>query len=103
MKETVAERKLLYSLKNEKEQHEFIIYLGSPYFVTEGTVNFSVGSEGCWGCAINVSGLNEDYSEKIYGADSLQTIELAVKAIEFIIKRIGKKYDIFYLSSEPYL
>ena len=101
MTQFVAERKLLYSAKGSDVRKEFIIRLGAPYFVREGTVDFSVGEEGCSACHVEFVGLNETCPE-VYGADSLQAITLASNVVEPLLKRLQKKYDLFYLNGEPY-
>jgi len=97
----IAERTLLYSAKDGDVRKEFIIRLGAPYFVREGTVSFSVGEDGCFACRVEVEGLNETYPE-VYGADSLQAITLAANAIEPFLKRLQKKYDLYHLNGESY-
>ena len=101
MEQFIAERKLLYSLKGDHVQKEFSVRLGAPYHVAEGTVDFSVGKEGCSGCHIEIVGLNETYPE-VYGADALQAITLATNAIEPFLQRLQKKYDLYWLTGEPY-
>jgi len=100
MKQFIAERKLLYSLKGGNTRKELVIRLGAPYFVQEGMVNFSVGEKGCWGCHIEIEGLNEKYSE-VYGADSLQAVNIA-SDVEPFLKRLQEKYDLYWSSGEPY-
>lgn len=101
MKQFIAERKLLYSLKGGDTRKEFVIRLGAPYLVQEGMVNFSVGKEGCWRCHVEIEGLDEKYLEEVYGADSLQAVNIASNAEPFL-KRLQKKYDLYWLSGEPY-
>lgn len=100
MTQYIAERKLLYSLKGDDARKEFIIRLSAPYLVQDGMVNFPVGEEGCWGCHVEIAGLDEKYSE-VYGADSLQAINFA-SDVDHFLKRLQKKYDLFFLSGEPY-
>ncbi len=100
MKKFIAERKLLYSLKGSNIRKEFVILLYPPYLVQDGMVNFPVGEEGCWGCHIEIAGLDEKYSE-VYGADSLQAVHLASN-VEPFLSRLQKKYDLFFPSGEPY-
>jgi hypothetical protein len=101
MKQYIAERKLLYSLKGSNTRKEFVVRLGAPYLVKEGMVNFPVGKEGCWGCHVEIEGLDEKYLEEVYGADSLQAVNMASN-VESFLKRLQKKYDLFWLSGEPY-
>mgnify|MGYP001544652422 CR=1 FL=1 len=96
-----AERKLLYSQKNNDVRKEFIIRLSAPYFVRNGTSGFAVGDEGCFACQIEILGLNETYPE-VYGADSLQAVVLASGAIEAFLKRLQKNYNLYHLTGESY-
>ena len=100
MNEFIAERRLLYALKGSDIRKEFAVRLGAPYLVQEGMVNFSVGGDGCWGCHVEIEGLDEKYSE-VYGADSLQAVNLASN-VEPFLERLQKKYDLFFLSGDPY-
>ena len=52
------------------------------------------------GCDVQVCGLEEEGS-KVYGADSLQAVHLA-SDVEFFLKGLQKKYDLYWLSGEPY-
>ncbi|MBL8712979.1 MAG: hypothetical protein JNM12_08770 [Alphaproteobacteria bacterium] len=97
----IAERKLLCSVKGSESRKEIIIRIGAPYPVQDGSVSFPVGEEGCAACHIEIEGLEETYPE-IYGADSLQAITLATNAIEPFLRRLQKRYDLFYLNGEAY-
>jgi len=99
MTKYIAERRLFYSAKGSNERKELIIRLGTPYQVQEGTVSFPVGG-GVVGCHIELDGLDEKCPE-VYGADSLQAINIASN-LEPFLKRLQKKYDLYWLSGEPY-
>ncbi len=106
MKKWIAQRDLRYSLKGKDVRSELVIRISEPYLVEKGTVNFAF-SEGTAGCTVEVVGLeageafeNENIHE-IYGADSIQALELAVN-IEPLLKRLSKKYDIYFPTGEPY-
>jgi hypothetical protein len=99
LKEFIAERKLLYSLKGSGERRNLIIRIGVPYLVKEGMVDFPVG-EGFAGCHVEIDGLDETYPE-VYGADTVQALNLASN-LEPLLKRLQKKYDFYWASGEPY-
>lgn len=99
MTKYIAERRLLYSDKGSSKRKELVIRLGIPYQVKEGMVNFSIG-DGVAGCHIELDGIDEEYPET-YGADTLQAINIASN-LEPFLKRLQKKYDLFWLSGEPY-
>ena len=106
MKKWIAQRELLYSLKDSDVRAELIIRVSEPYLVKEGTVNFTF-SEGTAGCSVEVIGLKEEKvfekenTHEIYGADSLQALELAVN-IEPTLKKLSKKYNIYFPTGELY-
>jgi hypothetical protein len=100
MKDCIAERRLLFSLKDGHERKELIIRIGAPYLVEEGTVNFPVG-EGTAGCSVDFDGLPAENLEDVYGADLLQALQLAAD-VEPTLERLSKKYDFYFPTGEPY-
>jgi hypothetical protein len=101
MNTPIAERKLLFAHKGSSDRHEFFVRIGTPYIVEEDSVNFPVG-EGVAGCSVTFDGLAEGEPHQIYGADSVQALELAVSMIEPFLVRLSKKYDIFFPTGEDY-
>jgi hypothetical protein len=99
MKQHVAERKLLYSVKGSDVRKEFTIRIGVPYQVREDMVDFPIAN-GIFGCHVEIEGLNETYSE-VYGADVVQAINIATD-LEPFLKRLQTKYDLFWASGDPY-
>lgn len=51
MKNFIAERKLLYSLKGSDIRKDLVIRIGIPYLLEEGMVNFPF-NEGVAGCPV---------------------------------------------------
>lgn len=102
----IAKRELVYSLKGTETRTELVIRISEPYLVKRGTVNFAF-SEGTAGCTVEVIGLKtgeafeNKNSHEIYGADSMQALELAVN-IEPLLKRLSTKYDIYFPTGESY-
>jgi acyl carrier protein len=99
MVEWIAERKLRYSRKGVAARHEVVIRIGQPYLLQQGMVNFEF-NEGTAGCSFELT-LDEDYSHEVYGADSLQVLQLAAD-VEPVLKELSKKYDFFFPDGEPY-
>jgi len=99
MKKFIAERKLLYSLKGSDLRKEFIIGISDIYIVDKDMAHYPV-HEGYAGCHVEIEGLDEKYPE-VYGADTLQAVNLASN-VEPFLKRLQKKYDLYWLSGEPY-
>jgi len=88
MKKFIAERKLLYSPKGSDIRKEFIIGISTPYLIDKSMVDHPVG-EGVAACRVELNGLDEEYPE-VYGADTLQAINLA-SDVEHLLKRLQKK------------
>lgn len=95
----IADRKLLFSEKNNHVTEEITIKIGNPYIVQQGDVEFS--AEGVVaGCHVEIDGIDEPGYD-LYGMDSLQAINLASN-IEPLLERLSTKYDFFWLTGEPY-
>lgn len=72
-----------------------------PYLLQEGMVDFKF-SLGTAGCSIRIKGIGtEYYNHETYGVDTLQALQLASN-VESILKRISKKYELFFEDGEPY-
>jgi hypothetical protein len=99
MQNFIAERRLLYALKGSDIRKEFVVGICAPYPVNQSMVTYPIG-EGFAGCELRLEGLDEE-GEKFYGADSLQAVNLASN-VEAFLKRLQGKYDLFWLSGEPY-
>ena len=99
MQNFIAERRLLYALKGSDTRKEFVIGISAPYLVSQSMVTYPIG-EGFAGCDLRLEGIDEE-GEKLYGADSLQAVNLASN-VEAFLKRLQEKYDLFWLSGEPY-
>ena len=100
MKEWIAERKLTYTLKGDSNKNELTIRIGKPYLLEEGKVNFPI-HEGAAGCSVEFDGLDDGYLDEVYGADSIQALQLAAD-VEPILKRYSEKYDFYFPTGEPY-
>jgi hypothetical protein len=97
MQHFIAQRRLLYSRKGSDVRHEFSIRLGVPYTVEEDS---HPAGKGAAGCHVELRGLEETYPD-VYGVDSLQAVNLA-SDVEPLLRRLQKKYDLFWLSGDPY-
>lgn len=99
MKSFIAERKLLFSLKDSNVLNEVSIRIGMPYNVEQNMVDFPIG-DGVAGCHVEIDGLDEQYPE-VYGADTMQAVNIA-SDIEPFLKRLSKKYNFYWSSGTPY-
>lgn len=98
MKDYVAERILLYSIKGESQKTKFTVKIAHPYAVDQDKVNFDIGS-GVYACDIEVEGLNG--SSVVYGVDSVQALNMATD-LESLFRRLQKKYDLYWMDGDPY-
>jgi len=96
----IAERRLLYSIKNSSKRHPLKISISQPFTVTQDMVDFSIGDR-LVGCKIETIGLEKEYQHVVYGMDSLQAINMASN-IDNYLEHLQKKYDLFWHSGEPY-
>ena len=106
MTKWIASRELLFSPKGADDRRELTIRIGEPYIVQEGDVSFRL-SKVMMGCSIEVKGIdgNEVFegsnTHEVYGADSVQALEIAVN-VEPLLRRLNKKYDIYFPDGELY-
>lgn len=100
MEKFIAKRELLYSLKESSTRQKFCIRISAPYLIEEGMVSFRF-DPGTAACKIEFDGLPDSLTEVVYGMDSLQAVNLASN-IEPLLGRLQKKYDLYWLSGEPY-
>ncbi|MEG7522071.1 MAG: hypothetical protein M3H12_03105 [Chromatiales bacterium] len=101
MESFIAERELLYSLKGESTRKRLLIRVGAPYLVDKKAVNFNV-SPGTTACEIEFEGLPRKFTEEAsYGVDSIQALALATD-LDSCLKRLNKKYDLFWPCGDPY-
>ena len=77
-----------------------VVEIHQPYLVTQDMVSFRV-DENTAGCKVIINGLDEDFTEVVYGADLLQALQLAAD-VEPILRRLGKKYDFYFITGEAY-
>jgi hypothetical protein len=100
MRKIVAERELLYSLKGEPTRRKFVVRISMPCQIEENAVNFPV-HPGAAVCEIEFDGLPEDFTEEVYGADSIQALSLATD-VDPYLRSLEKKYDLYWSTGEPY-
>lgn len=96
----IATRRLAYAFKDDPTRRVFSVRIHEPFFVEPGSVDFNVSG---WtsGCDISFDGL-EHKEWTSYGADEVQAIELAVKDMEDMLRRLSKIYDLYFDDGEPY-
>jgi len=100
MSQCIAQRKLMFSLKGKNERNPFVVQVLAPRELKEGDVEFQF-TEGTAVCIVQFEGLPSVDPEHMYGADSLQALQLAAD-VEPILKRLSKKYDLYFPTGEGY-
>jgi hypothetical protein len=99
MSRYIAERHLWFSAKKNGVRKRMLVGLSAPAVVAQDEVKYPV--DGVMSkCHVELEGLNE-YSFDVFGADSLQAINLASN-IEAVIERLSNEYDFFWATGEPY-
>ena len=100
MTEPIAERSLCYSLAGGNERRNLVIRIFPPFVVSAGSVSFNVDGV-VSGCRWEIDGLPEDVGDTVYGADSIQALQLASN-IDGVIGYLRRKYDFYFPTCEPY-
>lgn len=99
-KTPIAERHLLFSIKGESERKPLVIRVFAPRPVDAASVSFQV-APGTAVCTVEFDGIPDETLGDIYGADSLQALQLAAD-IEPVLKRLSKRYDFYFPTGEGY-
>jgi hypothetical protein len=96
----IATRRLAYAFKDDPTRRAFSVCIHEPFLVEQESVDFNVSG---WtsGCVISFDGL-EEKEMTVHGADAVQAIELAVQDMEHYLRRLSKKYGLFFDDGEPY-
>jgi hypothetical protein len=90
----------MFSLKGNSERNPFVVQVLAPRELKEGDVEFQF-TEGTAVCIVQFEGLPSAKPEHVYGADSLQALQLATD-VEPILKRLSKKYDLYFPTGGGY-
>jgi hypothetical protein len=100
MTNCIAERRLLFSEVGDIERKELIVRIYAPCLVEKSKTGVEF-DEGVAACIVELDGLPEMIKEEIFGADSLQALQLAVN-VEPILKTLSRKYQLFFPTGEDY-
>ncbi|MDR3414739.1 MAG: hypothetical protein P4L83_01000 [Nevskia sp.] len=94
MNQCIAERHLVFSVKGESARLPLVIRIFAPYKAkgTNSKINFD---EEAACCTVEFDGLPGMKAHEIYGADSLQALQLAAN-VEPTLKGFSKSYDFFF-------
>jgi hypothetical protein len=100
MQETpIAERHLVFSVKDESERWPLVIRIFAPRLVDPASVSFQV-APGTAVCTVEFDGITGETGDT-YGADSIQALQLAAD-IEPVLKRLSHRYDFYFFTGEGY-
>ena len=100
MNNCIAERRLLFSEVGDIERKELTVRIYAPCHVEKSKTEFEF-NEGVAACIVELDGLPEMIKEEIFGADSLQAVQLAAN-VDPILKRLSQKYRFFFSTGEDY-
>lgn len=100
MSPCVAERQLLFCPKEGGPRKPFTVRVFAPSELKTGEVDFEF-SPGTARCIVELDGLPGFNVGPVYGADTLQALQLAAD-IEPLMRRISRQYDLFYPTGEGY-
>ena len=96
--QVIAERKFWYSKKGDSLRQELTIQIEAPRPACKaGAVEFDLGTAVC---TVRFIGLDNRVLD-VYGADSLQAVQLAAN-IDPSLRKLAEKYDLFFYDGEPY-
>jgi len=100
MTESIAVRSLQYSVLGSNDRKGLVIRIFVPFIVPAGSVNFDVDGIAA-GCRWEFDDLPENVSDTVYGADSVQVLQLAAN-IDSVLGSLRRKYDFCFPSGDPY-
>lgn len=96
----VAKRDLVYSPKGSNERFNLSVRVYAPFELQVGSVDFDF-QPGTAGCIVQTFGFPKDVKETVYGADSLQALELAC-SVDGFLRRFRGDFDLYFPDGEPY-
>lgn len=96
----IAERRLVFSEKGSSERKPLRIRIFAPQPVDSDSVQWRPDADTS-SCVVEFDGIPDANLGDIYGADSVQALQLAVD-IEPVLKRLSKRYDFYFPTGEGY-
>ena len=99
MSDIIAERRLCWAHKGDSSRSDFVIRVRAPFVVEPGSVDSPV-SEGTGACRIEFVGFPVAVDETVYGADTVQALQLATN-VDPILQRFSDRYDLYFPTGEP--
>jgi hypothetical protein len=96
----IAERRLVFSEKGSSERKPLLIRVFAPQPVDPESVQWRPDADTS-SCVVEFDGILDANLGEIYGADSIQALQLAVD-IEPVLKRLSKRYEFYFPTGESY-
>jgi hypothetical protein len=93
----IAERRLVFSEKGSSERKPLLIRVFAPQPVDPDRRPDADTSS----CVVEFDGIPDANLGEIYGADSIQALQLAVD-IEPVLKRLSKRYEFYFPTGDGY-
>ena len=96
----IAERRLVFSEKGKSERKPLLIRIFPPQALDPASDLYRPDADTA-SCIVEFDGIPDANLGAVYGADSLQALQLAVD-IEPVLKRLSKRYDFYFPTGEGY-
>jgi hypothetical protein len=96
----IAQRRLFFSEKGTPDRKPLIIRVFAPRPVDPDSHLFRPDADTAI-CTVQFDGIPDAYGGEIYGADSIQALQLAAD-IDPVLKRLTDRYDFYFPTGEGY-
>jgi hypothetical protein len=96
----IAERRLVFSEKGSAERKPPLIRIFAPRPVEPNSDLYRPDADTSI-CVVEFDGIPDANLGEVYGADSIQALQLAVD-IEPVLKRLSERYDFYFPTGEGY-
>jgi hypothetical protein len=96
----IAERSLVFCEKGSPERKPLLIRIFAPRPVDPNSDLYRSDAD-ISSCVVEFDGIPDANLGEVYGADSIQALQLAVD-IEPVLKRLSERYDFYFPTGEGY-
>ena len=100
MQEVIGRRILRVKNRESEEVGECVVEILQPFTVHPDSVSFAVDEQSA-GCEVRITGLGDNFTETIYGADSIQALQLS-SDVDSLLRRFEGKYEFYFVDGSPY-
>jgi hypothetical protein len=95
----IAQRELLYSLKGDSHRRLLVVRVSAPYLIDRDTAGFSADT-GSAACTVEFDGI-EIGAIEVNGIDPLHALSLAID-VDAYLKGMKDRYEFYWATGEPY-